>query len=96
MISKYAEEEYYDPLSEMIIDQVTDTDSPLNDQNQEEKLLGVVTAPPMLVLVHAGNGHRHICSTEQREQGAKLPQWALMPQPSLINHGKCPYSQWAN
>ena len=36
------QDEYYDPLLESIIEQVTDPDSPLNS----EELLGVVTAPP--------------------------------------------------
>ena len=35
-------DEYYDPLLESIIEQVTDPDSPLN----AEELLGVTTAPP--------------------------------------------------
>ena len=41
------QEEYYDPLLESIIDQVTDPDFVLNGRDQEEEdLQGVAAAPP--------------------------------------------------
>ena len=35
-MSEYEEEEHYDPLVDTITNQVTDTDSPLSEENQEE------------------------------------------------------------